>query len=110
VIRAYFHRWEQELAAVSQSERLVRPFEWGEDWIDEPKGLSIQEWVDGVMRDTDAFYTPEPTRYTFTKAPDAVRATGEEGVVTFASGFTTPHPENNTVVCRYFPPNPFIKR
>ena len=35
MIRDYFHRWEQELAAVSKSERLVRPFEWGEDWIDE---------------------------------------------------------------------------
>jgi hypothetical protein len=58
------------------------------------------------MQDTDAFYTPGPTRYTFTKAPDAIRATGEEGVLTFQSGYTTPHPENNTVVCRYFPANP----
>ena len=61
------------------------------------------------MQDTDAFYTPEPTRYTFTKAPDAVRASGEEGVLTFPSGLTTPHLENNTVVCRYFPPNPIRK-
>ena len=30
-MRRYFHRWEQELAAVSQHERTVRPFEWGED-------------------------------------------------------------------------------
>ena len=51
------------------------------------------------MQDTDAFFTPEPARYTFTKAPDTVRASGEEGVLTFPSGFTTPHPENNTVVC-----------
>ena len=35
VIRNYFHRWEQELAAVSQHERRVRPFEWGEDWLDD---------------------------------------------------------------------------
>ncbi len=61
------------------------------------------------MADTDAFFTPEPTRYTFTKAPDTVRARGEAGVLTFPSGFTTPHPENNTVVCRYFPPNPIRK-
>ena len=38
VIRDYFHRWEQELAAVSKNERLVRPFEWGEDWIDQEPG------------------------------------------------------------------------
>ena len=49
------------------------------------------------MQDTDAFYTPEPTRYTFTKAPESIRAAGEEGVLTFPSGLTTPHPENNTV-------------
>ena len=61
------------------------------------------------MHDTDAFYTPEPARYTFTKAPDTVRASGEDGVLTFPSGLTTPHLENNTVVCRYFPPNPIRK-
>jgi hypothetical protein len=111
VIRDYFHRWEQDLAAVSKHERVVRAFEWGEDWI-EPPGSSasgvhaVSEWVDRVMQDTDAFYTPGPTRYTFTKAPDAIRATGEEGVLTFQSGYTTPHPENNTVVCHYFPANP----
>lgn len=111
MIRDYFHRWEQDLAAVSKHERVVRAFEWGEDWI-EPPGSSasgvhaVSEWVDRVMQDTDAFYTPGPTRYTFTKAPDAIRATGEEGVLTFQSGYTTPHPENNTVVCRYFPANP----
>jgi dienelactone hydrolase len=119
VIRDYFHRWEQELAAVSKSDRLVRPFEWGEDWIDELSAINAQltaephhrvsQWVDAIMRDTDAFYTPEPARYTFTKAPDIVRASGEEGLLTFTSGYATPHPENNTVVCRYFAPNPITK-
>lgn len=119
MIRDYFHRWEQELAAVSKSDRLVRPFEWGEDWIDELSAINAQltaephhrvsQWVDAIMRDTDAFYTPEPARYTFTKAPDIVRASGEEGVLTFTSGYATPHPENNTVVCRYFAPNPIKK-
>ena len=119
MIRDYFHRWEQELAAVSKSDRLVRPFEWGEDWIDELSAINAQlttephhrvsQWVDAIMRDTDAFYTPEPARYTFTKAPDLVRASGEEGVLTFTSGYATPHPENNTVVCRYFAPHPIKK-
>jgi dienelactone hydrolase len=119
LIRDYFHRWEQELAAVSRDDRKVRPFEWGEDWIDELSAINAQltaephhrvsQWVDAIMRDTDAFYTPEPARYTFTKAPDIVRTSGEEGVLTFTSGFPTPHPENNTVVCRYFAPNPIKK-
>ena len=58
------------------------------------------------MEDTDAFFTPAPTHYTFTNAPDSIRATGEDGVLTFTSGLATPHPENNTVVCRYFPARP----
>lgn len=106
MIEAYFHRWEQELAAVSQHERKVRPFEWGEDWIDGQES-DVSAWVDRVMKDTDAFFTPVPTRYTFTKAPDTIRAAGEAGVLTFPSGVTTPHAENNTVVARYFPARPF---
>jgi dienelactone hydrolase len=119
VIRDYFHRWENELAAVSAHERKVRPFEWGEDWIDQPgtgnrepgtratdTATQVSAWVDAVMANSDAFFTPEPTRYTFTKAPDTVRASGEEGVLTFPSGFATPHETNNTVVARYFPANP----
>lgn len=118
MIRRYFHRWEQQLASVSQHERLVRPFEWGEDWIDDqsgvhgdrPLGLSgVSAWVDRVMQDTDAFYTPAPTRYTFTPAPPSVRASGEEGLLTFPSGFSTPHANNNTVLARYFPANPIWK-
>jgi hypothetical protein len=116
VIKDYFHRWEQELAAVSKEDRKVRPFEWGDDWIDgeiasrlpDPRSR-IADWVERVMQNSDAFFTPEPARYTFTKSPDAVRARGEEGVLTFGSGFTTPHEKNNTVVARYFPANPFRK-
>ncbi|HEX6163965.1 MAG TPA: alpha/beta hydrolase family protein [Vicinamibacterales bacterium] len=122
MISKYFHRWEQELAAVSKAERTVRPFEWGDEWIREPgagnrepepagspfpdPGARVQAWVEEVMRNSDAFFTPEPTRYTFTKAPDTVRASGEEGVLTFASGLITPHEKNNTVVARYFPASP----
>ena len=113
MIQSYFHRWEQELAAVSAHERKVRPFEWGDDWIDsdprseirDPKS-QVSAWVDAVMKNSDAFFTPEPARYTFTKSPETVRASGEEGVLTFPSGFTTPHEKNNTVVARYFPANP----
>ncbi len=127
MIRNYFHRWEQELAAVSKNDRKVRPFEWGDDWIDQsaipnpqspipdPRspipdpGSRVSQWVDTVMENTDAFYTPEPVRYTFTKAPDMVRARGEEGVLSFPSGFTTPHESNNTVIARYFPAKPIRK-
>lgn len=114
MIQGYFHRWEQQLADVSKHERLVRPFEWGEDWIDDvptpPLGLpAVSSWVDRVMQDTDAFYTPEPARYTFTPSLPSVKATGEAGLLTYASGFTTPHETNNTVLARYFPADPIRK-
>ena len=118
MIRDYFHRWEQRLAEVSRHERLVRPFEWGEEWIDQPSAIGhqpsdararIAEWVGRVMQDTDAFYTPEPTTYTFAPSTPDVRAKGEAGLLTFPSGFTTPHPENNVVRARYFPADPIRK-
>jgi dienelactone hydrolase len=57
----------------------------------------VGEWVDGVMADTDAFFTPEPTSH-------YVKRSGPAGdVLLFPSALTTPHLENNTVRCGYFP-------
>jgi hypothetical protein len=106
MIRNYIHRWEDRLAEVSRHERIVRPFEWGQEWIETasegsdpeqevPRGLTppqVSAFVARVMQDTDAFYTPEPTTYTM-----------RDGVLSFPTGFTTPHPENNLVRARYFP-------
>jgi hypothetical protein len=52
-----------------------------------------------VMENTDAFFTPPPTtEYRLSAAArDGVRT------LTFPSAFDTPHLENNTVYCRYFP-------
>jgi len=57
----------------------------------------IGEWVAAVMGDTDAFFTPPPT--------DDYRLGGPDDggrLLRFPSAFTTPHPENNIVHCRYF--------
>jgi dienelactone hydrolase len=100
MIQRFFHRWEQRLADISRDERVVRPFEWGLDWITmnghplphDPL-QAVREWVDGVMQDTDAFFTPEPTaEYRFDGAS-----------LTFPSALETPHPENNIVHARFFP-------
>ena len=69
MIEAFFHAWERRLAAVT-TDRVVRPFEWGLDWIgragealggadNAPTGAgdTLSEWVAQVMADTDAFYT-----------------------------------------------------
>jgi dienelactone hydrolase len=102
MIARFFHRWEQRLADISRDERVVRPFEWGLDWLP-GNGRSparapvdiVRHWVDAVMADTDAFFTPEATSdYTFTPAT---------GRLTFPSALTTPHAENNLVHARFFP-------
>jgi dienelactone hydrolase len=115
MIAGYFHRWERELANSSKTERVVRPFDWGLDWIppgERPGGAmpleTVRAWVNGVMADTSAFFTPAPTsEYTFTPA-GASPGTGDgsAGSLTFPSALVTPHPENNIVHARWFPAAP----
>src|SRR5581483_9587177 len=103
MLQAIFHAWERRLAAAT-TDRVVRPFEWGADWIPQnghQPGVGdaerIADWVAHVMADTDAFYTPAPTsEYT-------LQRDGDSDLLTFPSALTTPHPANNTVYCRYFP-------
>ena len=80
MIARLFHGWEQRLADVSRDERVVRPFEWGVDWMDlgHPPAASgahvngsslhasdpevqVRSWVSRIMADTDAFFTPTPS-------------------------------------------------
>jgi dienelactone hydrolase len=93
-----FHAWEHRLANVS-TDRVVRPFEWGTDWLD-PGFDDIPTWVAAVMRDTDAFFTSPPTSdYAF-----------DGHNLRFPSALTTPHPENNVVHARWFPAKGSPKR
>jgi hypothetical protein len=105
MLRNIFYAWERRLASITK-DRVVRPFEWGLDWIP-PTGHAahghpsevLGDWVSDVMSDTDAFYTPPPTRdYTLGAA-----AENGDRVLTFPSALDTPHPANNTVYCRLVP-------
>ena len=65
MLQAFFHAWERRLASVT-TDRVVRPFDWGLDWIpanghrrDGTAGRArLGDWVSHVMADTDAFFTP----------------------------------------------------
>jgi hypothetical protein len=106
MIATLFHAWERRLASVT-TDRVVRPFEWGLDWIGEPVGRPagedalavLSDWVARVMQDTDRFYTPPPTSAYRLSAPDEAG----ERYLTFPTALDTPHDENNTVHCRYVP-------
>ena len=109
MLQTIFHGWERRLASVT-TDRVVRPFEWGLDWMSAGNGhrdLShlgarpleqLQEWVEHIMADTDTFFTPPPTRdYTLSDEPSQ----GDRRL-RFPSALVTPHPANNTVHCRLF--------
>jgi hypothetical protein len=117
VLRRVFHAWERRLASVSK-DRVVRPFEWGLEWIEHdeawaPPGTGaghapadvLRAWVDQVMRDTDRFFTPPRcTDY------ERVRSNGAEPMLVFPSALKTPHRENDTVYCRVFQAGPNRRR
>jgi hypothetical protein len=75
---------------VMTTDRVVRPFDWGLDWIpvdghgDAAPGTRVHAWVDELMRDTNAFFDDPPTRaYQFNPAAPHAAAKGEAGTLRF---------------------------
>ena len=104
-----FHAWERRIA-FSTKDRVVRPFDWGTDWIatadasHRSADALVEQWVDGVMQDTASFFhAPPTTDFAFSSNGVQSRAKGQAGTLTFPSALTTPHPENNVVSARWFP-------
>lgn len=100
MLRWLFHPWERRLANET-TDRIVRPFEWGLDWMPAdgvhghlPPGDAVEAWTSGILASSDAFYAVErASRYDVTP----------EGHLTFPSALETPHHQNNIVHGRYFP-------
>jgi dienelactone hydrolase len=103
MLETFFHSWERRLASVT-TDRVVRPFDWGLDWIppnghaaDTSPATVLRDWIAHVMADTDAFFACAPTaEYDFKREDKG------NGFLTFPSALTTPHADNNTVRCRFF--------
>jgi hypothetical protein len=98
VLSRVFHQWERRLAAAA-TDRVVRPFEWGTDWLgetEENEGTDaerLERWAAAMLAESDRFYALDRcTQY---------ELAGD--LLTFPSAVTTPHPENNTVRARFFP-------
>ncbi|HLY16413.1 MAG TPA: alpha/beta hydrolase family protein [Bryobacteraceae bacterium] len=89
--------WELKLAT-RDTNRVVRQFEWGLDWLGVPpangrSGYAMREFVNGVLADSDRFFSYQ--------SPGDYRLGG--GQLTFRSPLETPYPENNLVRAAYFP-------
>ena len=98
MISHVFHEWERRLAAVA-TDRTVRPFEWGLDWLERADDRDISEierlerWADAAVATSDDFFALGPCT--------DFELSGNS--LTFPSAIVTPHPENNVVRTRYFP-------
>ena len=93
-----FHAWERRLASVDQN-RVVRPFEWGLDWLGlDPSTSDIRgtlaRWSAQAVADSDRFFAASPA--------DVYERRGD--VLRFPSAIVTRYPSNNTVVARIFQP------
>jgi dienelactone hydrolase len=101
MLARFFHAWERRLAFATK-DRVVRPFEWGTEWIngmaaadDDPADAAVERWVEQVMADTTEFFSiPPGSDFAFEQATS---------ILTFPSALATPHPENNIVSGRWFP-------
>lgn len=100
----YMDRWERKLAT-RDSNRVVRPFEWGADWLhllrfpDFPAQLNgdaaaaMSRFAQEAVANSERFYSYEPVRdYRL-----------QDGALNFTSAVDSPHPENNTVHANWFP-------
>lgn len=97
-------RWERKLAT-RDTNRVVRPFEWGTEWLSsldfpdcpaDANGTSahcVAQFATEAVRDSNRFYSYEPV----------VDYQLREGRLTFTSPVRSPYPENNTVHALWFP-------
>lgn len=108
MIAPFFHRWERRLHARS-TDRVVRPFEWGLDWLSPnghtdglPPDQVIANWAAAAVADSDTFFETPPTA-DYEWQPDPAGTEGSSGTLFFPSVIVTPHAENNRVSGRLFP-------
>jgi hypothetical protein len=98
VIAPLFHAWERRLASVDTN-RIVRPFEWGLEWVGldpatpDPAAALVAYARAAVDGSTAFFGAPPGTA--FTETGDTVQ---------FPSAIQTPDVANNTVTLRVFRP------
>jgi hypothetical protein len=98
MIAPLFNIWERRLASVDTN-RIIRPFEWGLDWLDLPDAgdplTTLKTWAREAVAHSDGFFAGASV--------DAYDLS--DNVLRFPSALTTPWDVNNTVVGRIFHPD-----
>src|SRR6185369_4268940 len=89
----WIDRWETKLAN-RDTNRLVRPFEWGLDWLPDPpvdpQGLTAYI-AEHTRRSSEFFSYQTPSDFTL-----------QDGRLRFTSAVESPFPENNQTMARFF--------
>jgi hypothetical protein len=100
----WMDRWERKLA-MRDTNRVVRAFDWGTEWLNSigfppcpaevngNAGECLSSFVTEALADSDRFFSYEPAR-------DYGLAGGH---LSFTSPVRTPFPENNLVHAEWFP-------
>ena len=112
VVRPFFHAWERRIHAGSV--RVVRPFDWGLDWLPRAGLPAIRSdgAGNGAILDDRAIAAAliaTGERATAASAdfyavdPAPAYELDAAGVLRFESAVRTPHPENDLVHARYVP-------
>ena len=99
VLSGVFHAWERRLASVS-TDRIVRPFEWGLEWVD-GRGRSGDRPAAASRARGPTGWSPRAT--SSSRCRRATEFTLDGDWLSYPSAVETPHAENNLVRARYFP-------
>lgn len=120
MLKRYMHKRERHFAMLNDN-RVVRPFEWGTEFIDEfveggEPAAMFREHTRHVLADSDKYFAaPMPDEFTLERRlyPSAASINAadlktavvqtEVPVLTWQSTVATPSAENNTAVATYFP-------
>ena len=98
--RRIMHRLEHRLHARDFTQRRVRPFDWGLEFLDltataKPPLATLHEFNEQALANSQQFFTPAPlTAASFVLEGEHLR---------FPSNVTTPYAENNLVHARFYP-------
>jgi len=100
----WIDNWERKLAT-RDTNRVVRPFEWGLDWLARLDFPAVPAAANGDSRAVlDRFAgdaLADSDRFFSYRAPSDYQL--RDGHLTFTSPSATPYPENNTVHALWFP-------
>jgi hypothetical protein len=100
----WIDNWERKLAT-RDTNRVVRPFEWGLDWLARLEFPTVPDLVNRDAREAlDRFAgdaLADSDRFFSYRTPADYHL--REGRLTFTSPSATPYPENNTVHALWFP-------